>query len=364
MKKRNAYKVPKELIYFPKKRMHVFRELPVNEQGFILLNLSRHLRQDILDKLKNDEITKFMHYLDPDDATDLLQKMRERRRKKILGDLSENVREKVEYLLKFDPKTAAGMMSLDYVEVNIDSTFEEVSRNIRKHERKTGRVPAVLVVENGFLVGEVRLHRLALHEKSVKINKHISRVSKIRHNQKEEDILRVFRNHPHSKIVVLDEDDSILGVIYSDDILKIIQKHSTISLYDFAGVRREEDILDSAWEKVKHRYKWLIINLGTAFLAASVVGIFVTVAVTVGVSVPLKNGSSFLRGDKVRSRIKTSTAPPPAGYNHRILLGSSISSCSSGSGAIGSGGASMCMGMGSVQAPSSLSAVTIRTRAL
>ena len=73
---------------------------------------------------------------------------------------------------------------------------------------------------------------------------------------------------------MLDDDDSILGIIYSDDILKIIEKKSADNLYGFAGVSEEEDIYDSPLTKVKNRYKWLLINLVTAFLAAAVVSLF------------------------------------------------------------------------------------------
>jgi magnesium transporter len=63
-------------------------------------------------------------------------------------------------------------------------------------------------------------------------------------------------------------------VIHSDEILKLIDKHAMDDLYGFAGVDTEESALDSAFTKVKYRYKWLIINLATAFMAASVVGVF------------------------------------------------------------------------------------------
>ena len=72
----------------------------------------------------------------------------------------------------------------------------------------------------------------------------------------------------------MDEVGSILGIIYSDDILKIIEKKSADNLYGFAGVSEEEDIYDSPLTKVKNRYKWLLINLVTAFLAAAVVSLF------------------------------------------------------------------------------------------
>ena len=256
-------------------KISAFRDIPVNDQGFVLLNISRTLRTRIINKLRSIEIINLLHYLDPDDSTDLLQNITSaRRRKNIIAKLSKDMKEKVEYLLKFDPASAAGIMSLDYIEVDCETTFHEVSRIIKKHEMRTGKLPAILVVHEGLLHGELLMHDLGLYAKNEEVSKHIRKVPAIQYNLGENDIIAQFKKNPHSKIVVLDEDRSIMGVIYSDDILKLIQKQSSNALYDFAGVSREEDVLDSALTKVKYRYKWLILNLGTAFLAASVIGLF------------------------------------------------------------------------------------------
>jgi len=262
------------LVSSPKKRVSIFRESPVNIQGFILLNLSRRFRDDILNELEEEEILKLLHYLDPDKATDLLRCVDKHRREKITKELSEDKREKVEFLLRFNPKTAAGIMSLDYVEVSKKATFGEVSKLIQKHEKRTGKVPTILVVENGFFIGEVPGHVIVTRKGKDRIGKYIRRVPKIKYDLDENEVIRVFKTHEHNKIIVLDDDGSVLGVIYSDDILRLLQKKSASNLYGFAGVREEEDVLDSALMKVKNRYKWLIINLATAFLAASVVGLF------------------------------------------------------------------------------------------
>ena len=73
---------------------------------------------------------------------------------------------------------------------------------------------------------------------------------------------------------MLDHDESVLGIIHSRDIIGLLDKHAMRDLYGFAGVDKEESALDSMFTKVRYRYKWLIINLGTAFLAAAVVGLF------------------------------------------------------------------------------------------
>ncbi|MBA4336406.1 magnesium transporter [bacterium] len=263
-----------KIIATPDKKVEIFKQVPANEQGLVLFRLSRPLRHEILKDMPRDEIKKLMHYLDPDEVTDLLQLVNTKKKDKIIKTLSHEIKDKVEFLLGFNPKTAAGMMSLDYVEVPFGKTFDQVGRIVHKHEKRTGKFPAILVIDDGFLIGELMGYKFALHDGKETIDKFTHRVPSVMYNAPESEIVAKFKSHPHNKIVVLDEDESIMGVIYSDDILQIIEEKPINALREFAGVSEEEDVLDSAFKKVKHRYKWLIINLGTAFLAASVVSLF------------------------------------------------------------------------------------------
>jgi magnesium transporter len=103
-------------------------------------------------------------------------------------------------------------------------------------EKKTGKIPTVLIMENGFLKGELSVHEFALAKKHAKVRQHLRKIPSISYDKNEHDILETFRKHPHGKIVVLDEDQSILGVIYSDDMLKLLHEQTSKSLRDFAGV--------------------------------------------------------------------------------------------------------------------------------
>ncbi len=264
----------REIISRRNRRMYLFRSIPQNEQGFALLELPGKVRKDILSKLGDNELLDILNYLDSDEASDILQKTSEKRRERIVNRLSDGIKEKVEYLLRFDPKTAAGMMSLNYIEVKEDADMETVSEMIKRHEKVTGKVPTVLVVDGGYLVGELPIHFLVTAKKTDKVRKYVRRIPSIKYNSEKSDVINAFRRHPHSKIVVLDDNKSIMGIIYSDDIINLIQKESLDRLRNFAGVSREEDALDGVLTKVRYRYKWLIINLGTAFLAASIVGLF------------------------------------------------------------------------------------------
>lgn len=267
-------KLVNELTTSRSTRLILFRGIEHSRQGYILLKLSTRIQKEIISSLSDDEILDLLNPLDPEKATDILQLFSHSRMKKITERLNEYIKEKVEYLLKFNPKAAAGLMSLNYIIISEGTKSENIIEELDKYEKKTGKFPTILVVKENKLVGELLGSTLALHKANTVEEKHLRRIPKIKYDSEVSRVINLFINNPHNKVVVMDDDENILGIIHSNEILQLIDKNSMRDLYGFAGVDKEESVLDSALTKVKFRYKWLIINLGTAFLAASVVGLF------------------------------------------------------------------------------------------
>jgi magnesium transporter len=267
-------KIVKQISSLPKVRMTLFRDIDPAQQGFVLLKLTKRIRHNIVEDLDNKELIDLLNHLDPDKATDIIQELKPHRAKKITSKLNYEVKEKVEILLSFNPKTAAGLMNLDYVVVQPSEHFADVSNDLIEHEKRTGKFPSILVLEDGKLSGELPGHELAVRSGREKIEKYVKKIPTIKYDSDEHKVVNSFIKNPHNKVAVLDEDDSVLGIIHSDDLLALIDKRTANDLYGFAGVSKEEDALDGVGTKVRYRYLWLMINLGTAFLAASVVGLF------------------------------------------------------------------------------------------
>ncbi len=273
MKRGIENKLHHELLY-SSKRINLFKSIPLNNQGFTLLDLPSKIQHEVMNQCTDLELNKILNYLDPDQITDLLQLLEDKRQRSLLKKMNQENSDKVTILLKFDPKTAAGLMSLEYIEISKNLTIEKVADRLRNHEQRAGKVPTLLVVENGFLQGELPMHAVAMADRKEKITKYISPLPTISANQDHDKILEIFRHHKHTKIIVLNQDKSILGVIYPDDVLQLIDKREGRNLKKAAGVHDEEEVYDSFLKKVKYRWGWLVINLATAFLAASVVSLF------------------------------------------------------------------------------------------
>jgi magnesium transporter len=66
----------------------------------------------------------------------------------------------------------------------------------------------------------------------------------------------------------------MVGVITFDDIVDVIEEEAEEDIKALGGVKGEEELSDSVWTIAKSRFNWLLVNLATAFLASSVLGLF------------------------------------------------------------------------------------------
>jgi magnesium transporter len=257
-----------------KNRLDIFRRLSEVEQAVSLLRVSPKVQREIMSHLDDAELLELLTHLDFQQTTTLLRRIDSKRAGKVLSQLNKTVRDKVEYLLRFNPRAAAGLMNLNFVSVAANSRFRDVSKALEEEERASGKFPTILVMEGGHLLGELPGHELVWGKPAEHILPKVKRISTLAYDTPEREVMQSFLRHEHGKLAVVDEKQAVLGVISTDDILPLIRDHGPGGLYKFAGVTREEDAYDTAWTKVKYRYKWLIINLGTAFLAAGVVSLF------------------------------------------------------------------------------------------
>ncbi|MBP9815707.1 magnesium transporter [Candidatus Woesebacteria bacterium] len=322
MDKAGVQRIIQSLNFDQAHRKEVFSTLEPIDQAEVADHLSRHVIKDILSQLDDEVLISFIEYYDVNEATDLLKLVSKEKQKRIVGKLQDNLRTTVENLLEFDPQTAAGLMNLDYIIVEKRDTIAEVAKKFSIHEKRTGRSPAIIVYQDGRVEGYIPGHQLGFGKKNELVDKFVKRLPTVNQSASHHEVVDLFKAHPHSKVVVLNHEGSVLGIIYSDDILRLMHEEESSSLYDFAGISDEESIIDSGLTKARLRYKWLIINLGTAFLASYVVGRFegtISKNVLLAVYMPIVAGMGgnsatqtlavLVRGISLR-QIELSTALP------------------------------------------------------
>jgi magnesium transporter len=264
-----------QLTHSAKGRIEHFRALPIAERSAVFNILSPYVRQEILKQLSLDESVALLDHLDLRRAHYIIDRIKDAtRRKKIVARFKNDLHAKIEHFLQFHPQTFTALLHLHYVFLSEDRTIGETASIIEDYLHNTGKVPEVLVSRNGEMVGEVPLSTLVRERNASRLGNHIQPVKTIPYTMARQEIIALFVSEAHTKVAVLDTDGSVLGIVYSDDVIDLLGESPAAALYSFAGVEESERPFDSVWSKVRHRYKWLILNLGTAFIAAGIVATF------------------------------------------------------------------------------------------
>jgi magnesium transporter len=263
------------VIHNPHERAVLPRSCSLAEQSTIVTALSPYVQQQVLRELSIDEIVALVDHMDLLTAQKVLQRIKDpRRRHKIVHRLKTELKEKVDYFLRFHPKATLSLVHFNYVLLSSDSTIATAGDTIDAHYKETGKFPEVLVHAAGELIGEVALATLVRERNSLTLASCVTPVSTIPFHSEVQTIVDVLRTSKRKKIVVLDTDGSVIGIIYADDAIELFGQLPLESLYSFAGVEVSELPFDTGWSKFTHRYRWLIVNLATAFMAGSVVLLF------------------------------------------------------------------------------------------
>ena len=260
-----------------------FGDLSVARQREVFFGLPETVRERLVADMHRKQLRAFVRGLDPDEATDVLGYADEETRETVLSALDSIRREKIDFLLSFNPESAAGLMDIDYVTVDVGQSLSAVAERVRQFEERRGRLPTILVLENGELLGELQGATLSLTDGDQQVGEYVQEIPAVRFDRDDQDVLSVFRANRERVVAVLDEEDDVIGVIHADDLLTFVEGAAGETLYEFTGVAEEESALDGPAAKVRSRYKWLIINLGTAFLAAAVVGLFESTIASIAV---------------------------------------------------------------------------------
>jgi magnesium transporter len=96
----------------------------------------------------------------------------------------------------------------------------------------------------------------------------------VRADMDQEEVARQVASYNLLAIPVVDEENKLVGVITVDDVIDVIKDEATEDVYRLAGVTGDDRVFTPASESLRKRLPWLLVNLGTAFLAALVVAAF------------------------------------------------------------------------------------------
>jgi magnesium transporter len=229
--------------------------------------------EELLLQLHPDKRTEIVEELDYDDATDIISQLEEHEQKEILEDLSEDDASNIRNLMSYDEETAGGLMNTEFIKINLNLTKKDAIDEIIRQSEEIEEFYTVFVVddENVFR-GIVSLKDIIKAKGNVKITEMVkSDVVYVRPETDQEEVAKLISQYNLTSIPVVDGSMKLLGRVTFDDVIDVLEDENTEDILKISGVSEDEELSGNWIEAVKSRLPWLIINLGTAFLASAVV---------------------------------------------------------------------------------------------
>jgi magnesium transporter len=252
-------------------------ELTGDDFDFSALNeVDDSVREELLEELEPETVAEGVRELDSDDAVELLEGMDEEDQDEILDKLPQSERIALERSLEYPENSAGRRMQTDFISVPPDWNVGQAIDYMRDTPDLPDRFYEIYAVDRWQRwQGAVSLDALLRSRRPVPladlIDEDRRRVSVV---DDQEEVARLFGKYNLVAAPVVDIDNRLVGVITIDDVVDVIEEEADEDLKALGGVTSDEELSDSFWSIAKGRFNWLIINLATAFLASSVLGLF------------------------------------------------------------------------------------------
>ncbi|MBU0615506.1 MAG: magnesium transporter [Nanoarchaeota archaeon] len=257
-----------------KNKVKLYLLIPTKRASEVLWEVSQYSRKIILRSLKNKYIASVIEKTESDDSADILGEVSERAAKKIIEQLPEEKKEAIVPLTKYEEDTAGSLMKSELVSISDKVTVQKAIEALKKEDLVNINY-VYIVDQTDKLKGVVTLNELI----TASPNQYVSSIMKKRlitldANMDTGDVAEIFRREDIVALPVVDQQGRLLGRITVDDILDLVHEEATEDMFKFAGVNPNESAYDPLFDSIKKRLPWLILNLGTAFLAALTVSMF------------------------------------------------------------------------------------------
>lgn len=254
-----AEAIPREMVPL------LLAALPKDRAADVLEYMNEELRTEVLEEMTATQAASLMSAMTPDDRADVLEELEEDHADDILAEIPAEARRETEQLLAYDPESAGGIMTTEFVSVSASMTVEEALAAVRALAR-AGRkeaMHAIYVTDPlGRLQGVMSIRELLAAAEGARVADIAwEEVVTMPPASDRSEVARVVREYDLVAVPVVDENNRILGVVTVDDVLDAMVEEQTEDVQRLGAVQPLEEPYFQAgfWSLARKRGGWLVL---------------------------------------------------------------------------------------------------------
>ncbi len=241
----------------------------------VIAELNDHVRELLIEELPAGMVADIAEQLDTDDAVAMIEDLDEEDQQAVLAEMEPEDRAAIETALSYPEESAGRLMSREFIAVPAHLTVGDLIDYLRDSRSLTTEFWEVFVVDPAHHpIGTCALSWILRSPRHVALSDVMQREQTLLPvTMDQEEVALRFQKYALISAAVVDDAGRLVGQITADDVVHIIQEEAGEDVLLLSGAG-EGDINEPIRMTVQTRLTWLVVNLGTAIVAASVVGLF------------------------------------------------------------------------------------------
>lgn len=241
----------------------------------VFAEMNDYVREDLIDALEPQEVADLAAELDTDDAVAIIEDMDLADQREVLRAMEPDDRAAIEEALSYPEESAGRLMQRELIAVPEHWTVGDAIDYLRRNDDLTTDFWEIFVVDPAHKpVGTCQLSWMLRTPRGIAIADVMKREQTlIPVDMDQEEVALRFQKYALISAAVIDATGRLVGMITVDDIVHIISEEAGEDILRLSGAG-DGDINEPIRLTVRTRLTWLVVNLGTAMIAASVVGLF------------------------------------------------------------------------------------------
>jgi magnesium transporter len=256
----------------PDHQVILFRSMAAERAGEVLGEVPEAVQKDLLLKmLTKGEIAGILNEIEPDEGADLVELMPDERVEEALEAVDPEQAEAIRSLAEYDPESAGGRMTTEYVSVKPELRVADALETLRT-SLDIESISYVYVVDRAErLVGVMSVRDILEADPEDRVAHVMSTEVIAAHvDDDQETASRLVDRYDLVGLPVVDDGQRMLGVLTVDDAMDVLEEEAEEDLALLSG-SGAVGVKDPIGRHVRSRLPWLLLTLVGGLAAAVLV---------------------------------------------------------------------------------------------
>lgn len=250
-----------------------FGSLTVDRAADVAEYVEDSVRARLVSALDPDRAARIVAAMSPDDRADMLADMDPEPAAAILARIALPQRRETQLLLQYEANTAGGLMTTQFVTLPLATRADHALALVKAAAFEKETIYAIYVTDReARLAGVVSLRELLISDPSQRLADIMNEsVVSVTPDTDQEEAARLISKYDLLALPVVDEGNSLLGVVTVDDIIDVLVEEGTEDAQKMGAVAPIDEpyLVAGFWEVVRKRVVWLVFLFLGGLLTAT-----------------------------------------------------------------------------------------------